>query len=69
MSERMHPSPVSMCPDCTNGSMDIAQRMEMATALGVRHVSLRSEPSLDGVAGWGKMVESCVVGLLVVAIH
>eukprot|EP01050_Picozoa_sp_SAG11_P001763 SAG11_NODE_81_length_17673_cov_7.702572_11_plen_344_part_00 len=43
---------LGVCPGCTNGSMDIAERMDMATALGVRHVSWWSEPSLDDSEWW-----------------
>ena len=43
---------LGVCPGCTNGSDDISERIEMATRLGVRHVSWWSQPDLDDVAWW-----------------
>ena len=43
---------LGVCPGCTNGSDNISERMEMATRLGVRHVSWWSQPDLDDVAWW-----------------
>ena len=46
---------LGVCPGCANGSTDISERMELATALGVRHISWWSEPSLDDTEWWAAL--------------
>lgn len=43
---------LGVCPGCANGSSDIAERMELATTLGVQHVSWWSGTSLNDAIWW-----------------